>query len=125
MVQSDVSGADGWLTEIAERLSDDRVDTAAQIASLSAAVGEMIAAATDVATDDEHDPEGTTIAFERAQASALLALARTRLTDIDAALDRLRAGTYGMCERCGEPVGVERLQARPAARTCIGCASRR
>jgi RNA polymerase-binding transcription factor DksA len=105
------------------RLQRDRARTVEQIKTLSRAVGEIIAAATGVATDDEHDPEGQTIAFERAQASALLAQARVRLDDIDAALARLRAGVYGRCEQCAENISPQRLDARPAARLCIRCAS--
>jgi RNA polymerase-binding protein DksA len=117
--------ADRDLAALRSRLELDRERTAAQITSLSALVGEIISAAADVATDDEHDPEGQTIAYERAQASALREQARTRLDDIDAALERLAAGTFGTCERCGRPIAVARLEARPAARTCIDCASRR
>ncbi|MBV9369190.1 MAG: TraR/DksA C4-type zinc finger protein, partial [Frankiales bacterium] len=39
-------------------------------------------------------------------------------------LDKLNAGTYGVCEICGRPISPERLQARPATKTCIDCASR-
>lgn len=39
-------------------------------------------------------------------------------------LHRLETGTYGICERCGQPVGDERLAARPAAVTCIRCAAK-
>jgi DnaK suppressor protein len=112
-------------SEIDELLAHDRARTMDQIVQLSGLVGEIIAAATDVAVDDEHDPEGQTIAFERAQAAALLDQARDRLADIDAAITRLRNGTYGICERCGQPIAADRLEARPAARTCIACASRR
>jgi len=73
--------------------------------------------------DDEHDPEGATIAFERQQVAALLAQAQTRLVDLDHALAQLDEGGYGVCERCGGPIGAERLEARPAARTCIACAT--
>ena len=72
--------------------------------------------------DDEHDPEGSTIAFERAQLTALLDAAHRRLADVDHVLERLEAGDDGACERCGSPIGAERLQARPAARLCIDCA---
>ncbi len=84
----------------------------------------MFAAASDVATDDEHDPEGTTIAFERAQVSALLDRARRRLTELDEALERLNAGRYGVCVGCDGPIAPDRLAVRPSARTCIGCANR-
>jgi DnaK suppressor protein len=77
-----------------------------------------------VATDDEHDPEGTTIAFERAQVSALLDRARQRVVELDEALARLDDGSYGRCVGCGRPIAPERLEARPAARACIDCATR-
>ena len=84
----------------------------------------MFAAASDVATDDEHDPEGTTIAFERAQVSALLDRARRCIAELDEALERLDAGRYGVCVDCGGPIAPDRLVARPSARTCIACANR-
>jgi RNA polymerase-binding transcription factor DksA len=114
----------GW-PGLDERLARAQTRTAEQITALSRLVGEIVAATRDVATDDEHDPEGQTIAFERAQADALLRQARDRLSDIEAARSRLSAGTYGTCDQCGQPIAVERLEARPAARTCITCASRR
>jgi DnaK suppressor protein len=97
--------------------------TQRRIAALSSDVEDVIAAASDVATDDEHDPEGATIAFERARVAALLGQARAHLDDIDAALRRLDVGRYGSCDTCGADIGVERLRARPVARTCITCAS--
>lgn len=113
------------MAAIADRLAVARTDTLGQIEELARSLGEIIDASTAVATDDEHDPEGQTIAFERAQVAALLHQARTRLTDLDAAVERLANGTYGRCERCGQPIAPDRLDARPAARTCIACASRR
>ncbi len=74
--------------------------------------------------DDEHDPEGSTIAFERAQIATLLREARAYLGELDRASARLEAGGYWACERCGGPIAEERLAARPAARTCVGCAGR-
>jgi RNA polymerase-binding protein DksA len=81
-------------------------------------------AARAAGTDDEHDPEGATLAFERQHAAALLETAREQVAAYDAALARLAAGTYGTCERCGQPIGAGRLEARPAATTCIRCAGR-
>jgi DnaK suppressor protein len=74
-------------------------------------------------TDDEHDPEGATLAFERQHTAALLGEARERIAEIDAALSRWEAGSYGVCVRCGQPIGDDRLAARPAAPTCIRCAA--
>jgi RNA polymerase-binding protein DksA len=85
----------------------------------------VVAASRDTNADDEHDPEGATIAFERSQVDALLRQAREHLGEVEAALGRLDAGTYGVCEVCGEPIAEGRLEARPVARTCIACASAR
>ena len=54
---------------------------------------------------------------------ALLRYARTHLADLDLAHARLEQGVYGRCERCGEPIPEGRLEARPAARTCLRCAA--
>jgi DnaK suppressor protein len=48
---------------------------------------------------------------------------RKLLSKIDAALDRIKEGTYGICEECGDPIGVERLRARPVTTLCIDCKS--
>jgi RNA polymerase-binding transcription factor DksA len=82
----------------------------------------VVAASQASNADDEHDPEGATIAFERQQVAALLESARQRLADVEAALARREAGGYGVCEVCGRPIAADRLAARPAARTCIDCA---
>jgi len=82
----------------------------------------LFTASRDSNADDEHDPEGVTIGFERAQLTALLAAARERIAEIDEALGRVEAGTYGVCERCGQPIADERLAVRPFARSCIACA---
>ena len=74
---------------------------------------------------DEHDPEGATIAFERQHLAALLDQAREQLSELDAALQRLNDGSYGLCRQCGRPIGAARLEARPAADTCITCAGQR
>lgn len=110
------------IAEWAELLAADRTRTSELITSLDQNFASIVEAADLTATDDEHDPEGSTIAFERSQTSAVLATAVRHLTDIDDALARIADGTYGRCERCGEPIFRERLFARPAARTCITCA---
>ncbi|MEY2571502.1 MAG: DnaK suppressor protein [Acidimicrobiaceae bacterium] len=106
----------------ADRLLAERALAVAQIESLAREFDGIVEAAEGVATDDEHDPEGHTIAFERQQVAGLLRDARSRLRDVDDALARMAAGSYGSCESCGRPIAAERLAARPAARTCIACA---
>ena len=72
--------------------------------------------------DDEHDPEGSTIAYERSQLDAVRRSALGRAADAEAALGRLADGTFGRCERCAARIGEARLEARPTARLCIDCA---
>ena len=107
---------------MSDPLADERTAALAQIESLIREFDEVVAASKASNADDEHDPEGATIAFERQQVVALLDQARRRLADVDAALARRDAGDYGTCETCGRPIAAERLAARPAARTCIDCA---
>ena len=109
----------------AQTLAQRRVEVRERIAGLERGVAEIVSATAAANTDDEHDPEGATIAFEREQLSALLAGARRQLTEIDAAIRRLEDGTYGRCESCGRPIGSARLAARPSASECIDCAGRR
>ena len=105
------------------RLEDERARTLERLARLTDDHDAVVAASLDTNADDEHDPEGATIAFERSQVDSLIERARLQLAEVDAATERLAAGTYGTCERCGEPVGEARLDARPTARRCIACAS--
>lgn len=112
------------LDESGASLIAERVRTAALIESLSARLAAVIEATADAASDDEHDPEGTTLAVERGQLVAQIDRSRVRLEEIDAALERLGRGAYGRCETCGEPIDPERLEVLPAARQCVRCAAR-
>ena len=106
-------------------LQRERQETAHRLASLTDDFDEVVSASRDSNADDEHDPEGATIAFERSQLGALRQQARHHLAEVDTAIARLTSGTYGVCERCGQPIAQERLRARPVARACIRCASER
>lgn len=70
---------------------------------------------------DEESGEGDTLAVERERDLALSAQARAAIDEIDAALQRLIDGTYGICERCGKNIGKPRLEALPHAALCIDC----
>ena len=96
-----------------------------RVAALEREFAGLAEAASSAGTDDEHDPEGATLTFERQHAAALLEAAREQVAAVGAALKRLEQGRYGVCERCGRPIGEDRLAARPAARTCIDCAGGR
>jgi DnaK suppressor protein len=107
------------------RLHFDREQTLRQVADLEREFAAIVASAADgsAGSDDEHDPEGATVAFERQHVAALLDRARAHLEAIDTALRKVDAGTYQVCDICGGPIGAERLAARPAALTCVRCAA--
>lgn len=110
------------MADARQQLSEDLASNAVHVAGLELEHARIVAASESSNADDEHDPEGATIAFERQQVRALLNQARRTRDDLESALRRLDEGGYGTCERCGGPIGTERLQARPTAPTCIACA---
>jgi len=103
------------------RLLADLDANAALVAGLERDHARIVAAAEFANGDDEHDPEGATIAFERQQVIALLHQARRTRGDLEDALDRVGQGTYGVCVGCAGQIPAERLEARPSARTCVRC----
>src|SRR5690606_7167470 len=109
------------MDDVRERLEEADRRTRARLAGLGRDFDGVVEASRDSNADDEHDPEGATIAFERAQVTALVEQGERHLAEIAAALARLEAGTYGLCEVCGEPIPAGRLEARPTARTHTTC----
>lgn len=105
------------------RLASERAETTARLASLTGDYASVVEASKDTNADDEHDPEGATIAFERSQIGSLVREMEGHLVEVDAAIMRVEDGTYGTCERCGEPIDEGRLEVRPTARTCVPCAA--
>jgi DnaK suppressor protein len=106
-------------------LEGERAATMERIDGLNRDRAAILDSSASASTDDEHDPEGATLAFEREQITALLDQARAHLAELDTAVARLDDGSYGRCQQCGEPIADERLAARPASVTCIRCAARR
>lgn len=107
-----------------QRLEDERAEAQALISRLTQGIDEVSAAREGDNSDDEHDPEGATLAFERSQAATLLEQSEDRLEEIAEAVDRLNAGTFGTCIGCGRPIAEARLEARPYAAKCVDCAAR-
>jgi len=102
-----------------ERLREERDEVRARLAIMTRDLESLFAASADSNADDEHDPEGQTIAYERSQLSALIQGAQEHLDGIEAATTRLQQGSYGICEVCHQPIPAARLDARPIARTCV------
>ena len=61
---------------------------------------------------------------ERSRVIAVVRALRSNLRDVERALSKIDAGTYGICERCGQPISIERLEALPWAVLCIDCKQR-
>ncbi|HEX3200937.1 MAG TPA: TraR/DksA C4-type zinc finger protein, partial [Actinomycetes bacterium] len=74
---------------------------------------------------DEGFADAGQAAAERANLLTLVRSLRDTLRDVEQALERMDAGSYGLCERCGQPIGDERLEALPAARLCMTCKRQR
>ncbi|WP_209323481.1 TraR/DksA family transcriptional regulator [Brevibacterium renqingii] len=108
-----------------ELLASEREDAERLIASLSHGIAEVSEAREGDNSDDEHDPEGSTLAFERSQAATLLEQSRARLEEIAEAVTRLDEGRFGICVDCGRPIAPARLEIRPYAARCVDCAAGR
>ena len=109
--------------ELRSAIADGRRRAREQIEALQRGFTDIVEAAELTSTDDEHDPEGATIAYERAQVWALLCQARIDLAALDEAASRNADGSIERCAACGGPIAVERLLALPQTRTCIACAT--
>jgi DnaK suppressor protein len=112
-------GVDG---DLVQRLETERAATVESLASLRRSFDDIVAASEDANLDDEHDPEGATVAFERQQVAALRDAAERHLEALDAAIARARAGETPTCEVCGSTIPSERLAALPATTRCVTCA---
>ena len=113
------SGRWSELSSAVARLHEEREALRVRSSQLTEDMAALIAASRDSNADDEHDPEGQTIAYERSQLSAVTNQTHDHLREVDAALERVSAGTYGTCEACHEPIAAARMEARPTARTCV------
>lgn len=110
-------------TDPVEQLLRLRTETTGRLDGLIRERDGIVDGADLGATDDEHDPEGATLAFEREQISALIRQARERLDALATALARVDEGSYGRCAACGGPIPEGRLLARPDTTTCVTCAN--
>jgi RNA polymerase-binding protein DksA len=101
------------LTARRDELQEEYSSTVAELAELQRD------RLTDSAGDDQADTGTKT--FEREQEITLANAILDRITQVERALERLDEGSYGWCERCGNPIPVERLAAFPSATLCVSC----
>ena len=111
-------------TDLRSRLVEDHQATELLISRLISDLDSFQHSRQDAPVDDEHDPEGPTLAFERSQSTAILGQTRIHLAQIESALERLDGGTYGTCVTCRKPIPVARLEVRPYSTQCVACASK-
>jgi RNA polymerase-binding protein DksA len=97
----------------------DRERLFEEIANAEAGLADLIRDSGDGAGDDQADAGSKT--FEREHEMSLANNARDMLEQVQHALHRIDAGTYGICETCGRAIGKLRLQAFPRATLCMAC----
>jgi DnaK suppressor protein len=119
-------GEDPWSdAELAGHRVELEKEAAELRAELSEAQAKITARLGDAATeagDDEADASSKL--FEREHELALSNNTRELAEQTEHALARIEAGTYGVCESCGKPIGKARLQAFPRATLCVACKQR-
>jgi DnaK suppressor protein len=74
---------------------------------------------------DTNFADSSQVTAERGETEALAARLIANLRDVEDALAKMSAGTYGQCEACHGEIAPARLEAMPAARHCINCAAKR
>lgn len=110
------------LVSAADALAAERAAGQRLVEDLQAELAGIIADQQANPPDDEHDVDGSSVGYERARVTAMLAHAEARLAEVEAAVPRTSAPSAGSCEVCGEAIGDDRLTALPATRRCVSCA---
>jgi DnaK suppressor protein len=113
---------DAELKEVRAELESEVAGLRADLAKAASHMAERLSEAARDAGDDTAD--AGTKAFEREHELALTQHAAHLLDQGERALGRIDAGTYGVCESCGEPIGKARLLAFPRAILCVACKQR-
>ena len=113
---------DATIEKLRARLSAEFTAATAAISSSKASLESFLASRRDTEVDDEHDPEGSTLALQFTETTALLNNSRRHLDQAVVALGKIADGSYGTCELCDQQISAARLEARPAAAHCVRCA---
>ena len=107
------------LAKVREQLAAEAAELHADIDRAESDIADRLGDAVGGAGDDQADVGAKT--YEREHELALTHSAREILAQAERALDRIDAGTYGVCDSCGEAIGKARLQAFPRAVLCVPC----
>ena len=110
--------SEATLSDLRASLEQERSDLRARLAEMGLLSGGDLAF-------DQNFADSSQVTAERGEVEALAGNLRESLTDVEAALVKLDNGTFGTCEGCGQPISPDRLEAKPAAKLCMDCASKR
>jgi DnaK suppressor protein len=110
--------SDATLADLRASLEEERDRLLHQLADLGEGADSSL-------TFDQNFADSSQVTAERAEVEALVTSIRESLAEVEHALAKFDDGAYGMCEACGQAITPARLEAKPAARYCIDCASRR
>jgi DnaK suppressor protein len=108
------------LAQSRQRLESELAEIEKELAELGAEADGSIRVSLD-----EGFADAAQATSERAKMLSFVEGLIKHLHDVQAALGRVDRGSYGQCERCGNQIGPERLEAVPTARLCISCAQKR
>jgi len=104
------------LASLRAALEEERAELVDQLAELGVGGEEL--------SFDENFADSGQVAAEQGETKVLVNQLQDSLNDVQRALGKLDADTYGVCERCGAEIGDDRLEAMPGTRWCIACAGR-
>ncbi|HWC12266.1 MAG TPA: TraR/DksA C4-type zinc finger protein [Acidimicrobiales bacterium] len=106
-------------------LADQRALLEEERSTLCQRLAELGFGQSESLTFDQNFADSSQVTAERAEVEALATSLQESLDEVDDALRKMDAGTYGTCEGCGQPIAAARLEAKLTARLCMECASKR
>ena len=110
--------SEATLSDLRASLEQERSDLRARLAEMGLLSGGEL-------SFDQNFADSSQVTAERGEVEALAGNLRESLNDVEDALVKLDNGTFGNCEGCGQPIAPDRLEAKPAAKLCMECASKR
>lgn len=120
------AGDDPWtvaeIEDVREELNDELTRLNEELADMEAELQDLLSEAVVEAGDDDADSGSKS--FERDHEIALANSLRQMRDQVEAAIQRLDSGSFGLCKSCEEPIGKLRLQAFPQAQLCLACKQR-
>ena len=112
------------VSEFKQRLLEERARLRASLERMELRGEELVDAGAEDGDFDDAASDAATETLDRGTDMALEENLRSLVEEIDAALEKLGKGTYGICDNCGGPIRVARLERLPYATMCVECQER-